>query len=271
MRDQLQYEGKRVIVTGAASGIGAATAGLLTELGAEVRALDAVEREGVEACDLRDEAAIDAFVASVDGPVDALFNCAGLPNTAPHQQILLVNFVGHRHLTESLVPRMAPGSSIGFVSSVAGMDWVRRWREVAGLLDTTGFDSARRWCEAHDELLAPDGYGMSKIAINAYTARRGFELAPDGIRVNATMPGPTATPMLTSFAEVLGEDFFDRFPKPIGRTADPVEQAWSLAMLCSPRSSYVTATTLLTDGGYSGGLVTGGIDLRALIAGTDPA
>jgi len=267
--DVLGYEQTRVVVTGAASGIGAACAAILVRLGAEVHSLDVAtpaEPAGtVHTCDLADPGSIDAVVSAIPGPVHSLFNCAGLPMTAPARQIVLVNFAGHRHLTEALLPKLAPAASIGFVSSVAGLDWLDRQGDVSGLLDTRDMAQAREWCEANAAVVAPDGYGLSKIAINAYVARRGFELAPSGVRLNATMPGPTDTPMLDAFAEVFGPEFFtETLPKPLGRTSTPEEQAWSLVMLNSPRSGYVTGATLVTDGGYAAGLATGGIDLTRL-------
>ena len=269
MRDVLQYEGKRVVVTGAASGMGAACASALTELGAEVHAVD-INRGDVDVkefhiCDLGDASAIEATVAEIGGSVDSLFNCAGLPTTAPSQKIMLVNFVGHRHLTETIVPLMPAGSSIGFISSAAGMGWMMKMGELMGLLATADFAAGKAWCEENDALIGDNGYGLSKEAINAYVAYRGFQLAPEGIRVNGIMPGPTDTPMMPSFVESMGEDFFQSFPKPVGRNSTPEEQAWPLIMLNSPRSSYVTASTLMTDGGFSGGIFTGGIDPSVLM------
>lgn len=274
MDDPLQYEGTRVVVTGAASGMGAAIAGALVGLGAEVHGLDvqdgAVGDVQMHHCDLSDEASIDAAVESVAGRIDSLFCCAGLPTTAPPQKIMLVNFVGHRDLTEKLLPHMQPGSSIGFISSAAGMGWIMRMGDLFGLLLTDGFDAGREWCESQDELVQQLGYGLSKEALNAYVAHRGFQLAAEGIRMNGIMPGPTDTPMMPSFVESMGEEFFAAFPKPLGRNSTPEEQAWPLIMLNSRRSSYVTATSLMTDGGFSGGIYTGGIDPSVLMPDSEP-
>jgi len=269
VHDPLQYEGKRVVVTGAASGMGHACATILGELGAEVHGVDIKEGTApmvaFHQCDLGDPDQIDATVAAVGGPVDSLFNCAGLPTTAPGQKIVLVNFTGHRHLTESIVPSMPEGSSIGFISSVAGMGWVPNATTLVPLVETPDFAAAKAWCEEHDQLVSPNGYGFSKEAINAYVALRGFQLAGQGIRLNSINPGPTDTPMMPSFVETVGADFFEKLPRPIGRNSRADEQAWAIIMLNSPRSSYTMATTLFTDGGFTGGLLTGAIDFSALM------
>lgn len=272
MHDPLQYEGKRVVVTGAASGMGESCATILTELGAEVHGIDIKEGtapvSAFHLCDLSDPAQIDKAVAEIGGPVDSLFNCAGLPTTAPGQKIVLVNFLGHRHLTEAMLPNMPEGSSIGFISSAAGMGWQGNTGHLLELLATADFGSGQGWCEGRDDLIELNGYGFSKEAINAYVAWRGYQLASQGIRLNSIQPGPTDTPMMPSFVESMGEDFFEKFPKPVGRNSRPDEQAWAIIMLNSSRSSYTTATNLFTDGGFSGGLFTNSIDFSALMPDT---
>jgi len=269
MDDVLQYEGKRVVVTGAASGMGRATALLLADLGANVTGLDIQDAPDsavpVHRCDLADPTSIDAAVASLDGAVDSLFNCAGLPTTAPGQKIMRVNFLGHRHLTEAILPSMPAGSSVGFISSAAGMGWQNSVAVMKELLATDGFEAGAAWCEEHDDAIAPNGYGFSKEVINAYVAWRGFQVAAT-VRINSIQPGPTDTPMMPSFVEQMGEEFFEKFPKPVGRNSRPEEQAWALVMLNSPRSSYVAATNVFTDGGLSGGLFTDSIDFAALFS-----
>jgi NAD(P)-dependent dehydrogenase (short-subunit alcohol dehydrogenase family) len=111
MDDVLGYEGKRVVVTGAASGMGEQTARLLVELGAEVIALDikpvsvpvarSMEMTLLEASSIEDAA------ATIDGPIDSVFSCAGLPG-APFTEIetATANFTGAVHLIEQLVDRM---------------------------------------------------------------------------------------------------------------------------------------------------------------------
>lgn len=104
---------RRVLVTGAASGIGAEVARRFVDAGDEVVSLDLKDTSvGVARhvhCDLSDVASIDA---ALDGEFDALCNVAGVPGTAPAELVLRVNLLGLRHLTESVVERIRPGGAI---------------------------------------------------------------------------------------------------------------------------------------------------------------
>src|SRR5262249_35265005 len=157
VRDRFSYAGKRVVVTGAASGIGEATALLVGELGADVVALDLRQPKAVRGTwlevNLTSQASIDAALARLGEPVDALFNCAGLPGP-PFSSLdtMLVNFVALRYVSESLAARMKPGSAIASVSSLGGMGYLRKLAQLKPLLETTSFDEARTWCEQHPEV-----------------------------------------------------------------------------------------------------------------------
>lgn len=253
----LGYDGKHALVTGAASGMGAATAALLVQLGARVTALDLapVELDGVTsmAVDLLDQASIDAAAAGVDGPVDALFSVAGLPGP-PFSDIdvLTVNFVGARHLIESLVPAMLPGSAVACVASNAGLGWQNEYESLLPLVTSVGFDAALAWVDANPEPLAANmGYLYSKKATNAWVAWRAPSmLSEQGIRLNNTNPGPTDTAMMPAFEAFAGKEMIDAFVGPSGRRSTPEEQAWPLLFLNSPRSSYVAGEAFHVDAAF---------------------
>jgi NAD(P)-dependent dehydrogenase (short-subunit alcohol dehydrogenase family) len=269
MNDVLRYAGKRVIVTGAASGMGAATAAILVDLGAEVHAIDLRKPEtaglaSYTECDLRDPEQIDRAVDRIGKVVNALFNCAGLPNTFPDLDVMLVNFCGLRHLTERVIPNLVEGSAIASIASTAGIGWLQNMATLMELVATPDFAAARAWCEAHPKELA-NAYGLSKEAINAYTAYRAVALARDGIRLNCLNPGPTDTPMMPEFEKAVGKRYMDNFPVPLGRHAVAEEQAWPLVFLNSPRASYLTGHQLDVDAGFKAGLFTGQIDPRVLM------
>jgi NAD(P)-dependent dehydrogenase (short-subunit alcohol dehydrogenase family) len=268
MDDALGYEGRRAVVTGAASGMGAATTQILLDLGAEVTGIDvkpiaAPVKASLEV-DLRDEASIDAAVAAIEAPVDAVFSCAGLPG-APFSDldVMLVNFVGARHLIESLVPKMPEGSAVAAIASNAGLGWQENMAVLGELLATEGFDAGKAWCEANPDNVA-GGYGPSKQTMNAWVAWRSFTLMEQGIRLNCLNPGPTDTPMMPQFESVVGAGFIDVFTQPINRRSTPEEQAWPLVALNSPRFSYVSGHHLFVDGGFFGGLQAGRIDPASL-------
>src|SRR3954468_20173037 len=142
--DAYSFKGKRALVVGGATGMGAATAELVQDAGAEVVVMDRAEvtLSGVKSVplDLSDKASIDAAVDQVGGPVDALFSCAGVADGTPG--IERINFIGHRYmidrlLADDLLPR---GSSIGMISSAAGMGWENSLTELHEYLDITDFD-----------------------------------------------------------------------------------------------------------------------------------
>jgi NAD(P)-dependent dehydrogenase (short-subunit alcohol dehydrogenase family) len=117
---------RRILITGAASGIGAAAARAFAAAGEDVIGLDL--QGGADGqtyvIDVSDAAALDAFLAGLE-PIDVLVNAAGVPGTHAPERIIAVNVLAPRRLTEALLPRLKAGGSVVHVSSGAG--W-RCWR-----------------------------------------------------------------------------------------------------------------------------------------------
>ena len=128
MSNPFSYAGRRVVITGAATGVGAALLDLLVELGGpEVTVLDIKQPTGPHttfiACNLSERGAVDAAIAEIEGPVDVLFNNAGVASTQAPQIVLAVNYLALRRLSEKLLDRIPSGGAIVNTASIAGGQW----------------------------------------------------------------------------------------------------------------------------------------------------
>ena len=265
MKDLFSYEGKRVLVGGCASGIGAATAQGALELGATVVGLDVVEPtvalDDFVAADLGDYAAVRRALTALDNPFDAVFLCSGISDGKGlgGEQVITINFIGTRELLDGLSPNMAPGAAIGLIASLAAVDVAERWDEVGDFLAQPTWEAAVQWCRSHEHLLAPgEAYPFSKLAITGYVLRNAAPLARRGIRINCISPSPVLTPFLNDTKRMPGaEEALARFPIPLGRHSEPEEQAAVLLFLGSAAASFVTGQNVWTDGGYTAAVTAG--------------
>ncbi|WP_040800953.1 coniferyl-alcohol dehydrogenase [Nocardia higoensis] len=257
------FTGKRVLVTGAASGIGDATARQLLAAGAQVVSLDrnppTADVAAHYAVDLADVGSIDSVVTRLEGTFDALLNVAGVPGTAPADTVMAVNVFGMRHLTEALLERLTPGGSVVVVSSTAGFGWPQRLETIKELLATDTFDDAVSWYARNPQ----DGnaYNFSKECATVYTMTMGVALHEMGLRINAVLPGPVRTPILEDFRKSMGEDNIDGAEILLGRHAEPDEIASAILFLASPEARWINGHPLIVDGGLSGTYLTGLVPL----------
>jgi NAD(P)-dependent dehydrogenase (short-subunit alcohol dehydrogenase family) len=234
--------GDVVIVTGAASGIGKATAISAAVVGLRVAAWD-LNHDGAEATagEIRDlggdalalgadvtddgqvQAALDASEAGL-GTARYLVNNAGPASAAdiPFERGVLAGVGSVRRVTEAWLVRALPAEpALVNVSSVAG-----------NLIGT-----------------APDWYPATKAAITGYT-RHLATYSRDQVRANAVAPGMTDTPRLAGFtASEIGQRVLRRIPA--GRLARPDEIAWAILFLLSPLASYINGALLVVDGGWT--------------------
>ncbi|MBU6266704.1 MAG: coniferyl-alcohol dehydrogenase [Sphingomonadales bacterium] len=256
MTDRFGYAGKRVLVTGCTSGIGHATARLLLDAGARVHGIDwqpcSLDLARFSQLDLRDRHAIAQVVDAIDGPVDGLFNCAGLPPMRPWRDVMAVNFIGMRELTERVAQLMPAGGAVVTVGSNGGAMWRARLAELREFAATPGFDAALDWCERHEAPQA-NAYNVAKEAIVVWTLAQAAPMVACGVRINCTSPGSVQTPMLDAIAEVVPADRLDVVERPIGRRSSPEEQAQVLLFLNSDCASYINGVDLPVDGGFIAG------------------
>ncbi len=241
-----RLEGRVAVVTGAASGIGAATVKRFAAEGAQVVSVDLNETGGdFVRCDISDEEQVKALYRGIVerlGRVDIAFNNAGISppdddsildtGIDAWQRVMQVNATSVYLCCKHVLPYLldaGKGSIINTASFVALMG-------------------------AATSQIA---YTASKGAVLSMTRELGVQFARQGVRVNALCPGPVATPLLM--------DLFAKDPEraarrlvhvPMGRFAEADEIAAAVAFLASDDSSFVTASQFVVDGGITGAYVT---------------
>ena len=246
MVNPFSLEGKRILITGGASGIGKATASLCAQLGADLVLVDLNENGllatsteiGKETTiiypiNLTDEKELSSMVSSLpklDGVVSnagiVLSLLAKFNEISDMERIFKINTFSHINLIQELLKekRLNKGASIVFTSSMSGV-----------------------FCG----LAGGSLYGATKSALVGYSKALALELAPRGIRVNTVHPGMIQTPLTANTA--LSHDVLEEDAKnyPLGRYGKPEEVAAAMVYLLSDATVWMTGTQLLIDGGYS--------------------
>lgn len=225
-----------MVVTGAASGMGAAIAALFAQEGAKVAATDRVEAGGIRPLDVTDPDAITRVVAEVVadlGPVDILVNCAGVSIPAPidgadydaaWDMTLAVNLVAYVRMIRACLPHL--------LRDRAG--------RIVNIASTEGLGAT--------PYLSP--YTASKHGVVGLTRSLACELGSRGVTVNCICPGPINTGMTAPISDAAKEKFAKR-RVPLRRYGDPEEVAHMVLSLALPASSFVNGAIVPVDGGLS--------------------
>jgi len=232
-----RFEGRRVVVTGAAGGLGQVVAGLFREEGASVVATDVAPAEGVVACDLSDDESRDAFVAgSLDtlGGIDVLCNVAGIHQFAPVGTISAAGMRRHFDVNALAPLLLAQGFAEALVASKGNVV------SVASISSVMAQPYNVQYCASKAALVI----GMRALSI---------ELGKAGVRVNCVSPGGIDTPMIAAAASGLPEDvdwnLIARSTSIMPGFIPPAEIAENILFLASDAAASVTGANLVVDRG----------------------
>lgn len=224
----MRLAGKIVVVTGGASGIGAATVTKCEAEGARVIVLDR------DQADVSDEAQVSAFFAGIAGPIDALVNSAGIAvrktvleqDTDSWDRVMAVNVKGSYLCSKHALPKMlGHGGAIVHLSSVVGVTGVRN----------------------------RSAYSTSKGAIIALTRNMALDFAQYHVRVNCVCPGFTRTPLTSGLLADQEKERKLTALHPLGRLGEASDVANALAFLISDEASWITGQAIAVDGGFTAG------------------
>lgn len=246
----MTLDGKTLVVTGVASGIGAATAALLQRDGATVIGVD----RNVPAAftgtfiqgDLSTAEGLAAVADRVPERLDGLLNIAGVPGTAPWQTVLAVNVFGVRDLTRLLLPRIADGGTVVNLASNVANGWAERREALARFVQGEAAEAIA--AVAGDPEVTGNSYRFSKECVRWLTQVQAAENL-GRVRVNSVSPGPVQTPILEDFKKDHGREKVEGAVALLGRAGQPEDIAQAIAFLLSEQAAWLNGTDLCVDGG----------------------
>jgi NAD(P)-dependent dehydrogenase (short-subunit alcohol dehydrogenase family) len=244
----MRLEGKVCVITGAAGGIGAATASVFEREGARVVGVDLIEHSVGELsllADVTDEESVAALYLRIRdelGQIDVLFNNAGI---SPPEDASVLD-------TELEVYERVQATNLRSVF-LCCKHGIPHLLEGGGgsVINTASFVAVM------GAATSQIAYTASKGGVLALSRELGVEFAKRGVRVNALCPGPVATPLLLElFAKDPDQAARRMVHVPMGRFGEAEEIANAVLFLASDESSFVNAATFVVDGGISGAYTT---------------
>jgi NAD(P)-dependent dehydrogenase (short-subunit alcohol dehydrogenase family) len=262
---------RTIVVSGAASGIGAATARLLRERGETVIGVDIKEPaagsvDHFVAMDQSESQSIDAAVDKLPEGIDGLVNSAGVPPspTFPPATVLKVNFYGLREFTGKLLGKISHGGAIVNLSSGAGMGWPQNiplLRKALAVDDIHSVDDFVTRHEIHNDGIDNQAaYPLSKQLLIVWTATAYPIWKETGVRMNAIAPGAVTTPILDDFLTAFGEESARRMQAIGAASAEDIARI--AILLLDPAYEWINGMTVPAE---RGAITYGGISKMGLV------
>lgn len=261
------FEGKNVVITGAASGMARSATELLLELGADVYAIDKnpidLPVKKAYQADLSNKEEIDKVIKDLPSKIDALFLCHGIA-AFPGKELLVqkVNFYSQKYITEQLLDRISDHGSITYISSVGGFGWQQVYKQAVELIDISTWDEAMEWYAKHPELIQ-SAYVFAKQCLLSYVTYKCMseEFISRKIRINAINPGDTTTGLTDDFnkstspngdalegAKMIENIFLKSWN---GYPAEPKDMGYPMVVIGSDICSYMSGQLIYIDYGLT--------------------
>lgn len=269
------FEGKNVVITGAASGMARSATELLLELGADVYAIDKnpidLPVKKAYQADLSNKEEIDKVIKDLPSKIDALFLCHGIA-AFPGKELLVqkVNFYSQKYITEQLLDRISDHGSITYISSVGGFGWQQVYKQAVELIDISTWDEAMEWYAKHPELIQ-SAYVFAKQCLLSYVTYKCMseEFISRKIRINAINPGDTTTGLTDDFnkstspngdalegAKMIENIFLKSWN---GYPAEPKDMGYPIVVISSDICSYMSGQLIYIDYGLTSSWTSGAL------------
>ena len=275
MKDYLNYKNAVCVVTGAASGIGKATAEILVDLDAVVYTLDVQDCSvpGIKKhiiTDLSVKESIDSAFAALPVKIDKFFGIAGVFGFGVDLvTAFTINFIANKYMAEEyVIPRLTEGEygAIAFLSSVGGSRWAYHIDEYKEIVEAETWDDMIAAVKSRPVEGKPgtSAYELSKRSLNYYIKNRAPDIAKKENRMNAVAPHFTQTPMLESIIaniKASGKPVDFSSKGAFERLGKPEDAAKAMVFLNSDMAVYISGHIIYEEGGMQALIETGKMEI----------